>query len=103
MPLANLSLTELGVENKLWLTEKVKEDMKAKVVIVKDIAPGSHKRRGEPYTEEEEHKIVEWILVRERLESRKFSTGGEAFSLFSVDRSLPSHVSLTPCFSNQET
>ena len=36
-----------------------------------------HLRRREPYSEEEERKIVEWILVRERLQTRNWSVGGK--------------------------
>ena len=34
-----------------------------------------HRRKGNPYSEEEEHTIVVWILVRERLQSRNWSVG----------------------------
>ena len=75
--MANLSLKQLDAENKQWLKEKVKEDMKAMVVNPKsDQKP--HPRKGEAYSEEEEHKIIEWILVRERLQSRNWSVGGNS-------------------------
>ena len=76
VPLSTLSLKELGVENKRWLKEKVKLDMEAMVGHLK-LGQKFHLRRREPYSEEEERKIVEWILVRERLQSRNWSVGGK--------------------------
>ena len=35
-------------------------------------------RGRETYTEEEEHKILDYILVRERLEARDWSVGGNS-------------------------
>ena len=92
VPLANLSLKELDVENKHWLKEKVKQHMKAMVVDLKsDQKP--HPKKGEPYSEEEEHKIIEWILVRERLQSRNWSVGGKS----SFFKSTQSHTLLLYC------
>ena len=76
VPLSTLSLKELGVENKRWLKEKVKLDMEAMVGHLK-LGQKFHLRRRETYSEEEERKIVEWILVRERLQSRNWSVGGK--------------------------
>ena len=78
VPLATLSLKELDTENKHWLKAKVKLDMKAVVVDLKSDQK-FHPRKGEPYSEEEEHKIIEWILVRERLQPRNWSVGGKTF------------------------
>ena len=75
------------MENKHWLKEKVKLDMKAVVVDFKSDQK-FHLRKGEPYSEEEEHKIIEWILVRERLQPRNWSVGGE--TLRSPNASNPS-------------
>ena len=80
MPLANLSLKDLDIENKHWLKEKVKVDTKAIVVDLKSDQK-FHLRKGEPYSEEEEHKIIEWILVRERLQPRNWSVGGKTYCL----------------------
>ena len=66
------------MENKQWLKQKVKLDMKAIVVDLKSDQK-FHPRKGEPYSEEEEHKIIEWILVRERLQPRNWSVGGKNF------------------------
>merc|ERR1712192_137051 len=52
-------------------------DTKAMVVDLKSDQK-SHLRKGEPYSEEEEHKIIEWILVRERLQQRNWSVGGNS-------------------------
>ena len=80
MPLATLSLKELDSDNKHWLKNKVKVDTKAIVVDLKSDQK-FHLRKGEPYSEEEEHKIIEWILVRERLQPRNWSVGGKTDSL----------------------
>ena len=78
MPLVTLSLKELDMENNIWLKEKVKLDMAAVVgELISD--QKFQQRKKEAYSEEEEHKIVEWILVRERLQSRNWSVGGITF------------------------
>ena len=49
-------------------------------------------RGRETYTEEEEHKILDYILVRERLEARDWSVGGSSRP--------PPTIYLTPPYAN---
>ena len=69
------SLKELDVEKKHWLKEMVKLDMRAMAGDLKLLDQKIHRRKGDPCSEEEEHTIVVWILVRERLQSRNWSVG----------------------------
>ena len=73
------------MEKKHWLKEMVKLDMRAMAGDLKLLDQKIHRRKGNPYNEEEEHTIVVWILVRERLQSRKWSVRGKTF-WFSIVR-----------------
>ena len=46
-------------------------------------------RGRETYTEEEEHKILDYILVRERLEARDWSVGGSSRPLLTIYLASP--------------
>ena len=74
-PALGLTLGELGAGNRAWLEERAGgggEVGRAEPAS----RGGSHKRKGDPYTQEEEWRIVDYILDRELLERRDWSVGG---------------------------
>ena len=90
LPLANLSFKDLHSGNEKWIREKVKADimtkrMNERVNTNNCIGTTPQRERGrETYTEEEEHKILDYILVRERLETRDWSVGGSSCPLLTI-------------------
>ena len=98
LPLANLSFKDLHSGNEKWIREKVKADIMIKRMNERDntnncIGTTPQRERGrETYTEEEEHKILDYILVRERLEARDWSVGGSSRP--------PPTIYLTPPYAN---
>lgn len=99
LPLANLSFKDLHSGNEKWIKEKVKADIMIKRMKEREntnngIGTTPQRERGrETYTEEEEHKILDYILVRERLETRDWSVGGSSRP--------PPTIYLTPPYANR--